>query len=137
MNRGPLVPQTSALTRLRHAPSHFNLTALRRYPRCVADVGFRIFQQTVSISDEQARWLADELRRLRPVDVTHAAQAASQRIEASLANGSREVDAETTDEGLRAVLMALEDLAEAPEPFPSLQELHDVLVAELVRRASL
>jgi hypothetical protein len=102
----------------------------------MADVGVRVFQQTVSISDEQARWLAEELRRLRPVDVTHAAEAASQRIETGLANGSLEVDAETTDEGLRAVLMALEDLAEAPDPFPSLQELHDVIVAELVRRAS-
>jgi hypothetical protein len=101
----------------------------------VAAVGFRVFQQTVSLSDEQARWLAGELRRLRPVDVTHAAEAASQRIEAGLEDGAWEVDAETTDEGLRAVLMALEDLAEAPEPFPSLQELHDVVVAELARRA--
>ncbi len=102
----------------------------------MTDVGFRVFQQTVSISDEQARWLAGELRRLRPVDVTQAAEAASRRIETGLDAGAWEVDAETTDAGLRAVLMALEDLAEAPEPFSTLQELHDVIVAELMRRVA-
>jgi hypothetical protein len=101
----------------------------------VADVGVRIFDRTVSISGEQARWLADELRRLRPVDVTHAAEAAARRIDTGLAGGSWEVDAETTDDGVRAMLMALEDMLEAPEPLPSLQELHDALVAELVRRS--
>jgi hypothetical protein len=101
----------------------------------VADVGVRIFDRTVSISDEQARWLADELRRLHPVDVTHAAEAAARRMEAGLAEGSWEVDAETTDDGVRVLLMALEDIVEAPEPLPRLHELHDALVAELVRRA--
>ena len=99
-------------------------------------LGFRIFGRTVSITDEQAQWLADELRALRPLDVTGAAAAAASRIEHGLANGSWLVDAEATDDGVRAVLMALEDIVEAPEPFSHLQELHDALVAELLRRAS-
>ena len=73
--------------------------------------------------------------RLQPVDVTHAAQAAARRMETGLAEGSWEIDAETTDDGVRVLLMALEDILEAPEPLPSLHELHDALVAELVRRA--
>lgn len=99
-------------------------------------VRFRVFDRILSITDEQARWLAEELRALRPVDVTRSAEAAAERIERALAEGSPEVDDETTDDGVRAVLMALEDLVEAPEPFEHLQELHDALVAELVRRAA-
>ena len=45
------------------------------------------------------------------------------------------MDAESTDEGVRAVLMALEDIVEAPEPLSHLQQLHDTLAVELVRRA--
>ncbi|OFW71262.1 MAG: hypothetical protein A2Y55_10430 [Actinobacteria bacterium RBG_16_68_12] len=98
-------------------------------------LGLRVFDHTVSITDEQARWLADGLRSLRPLDVTGAAEGAARRIEHSLASGSWEVDAESTDEGVRAVLMALEDIVEAPEPLSHLQQLHDALAVELVRRA--
>jgi len=95
---------------------------------------FRVYDRTLPVTGEQARWLAAELRALRPVDVTHAAESAATRIERGLADGASEVDEESTNDGVRAVLMALEDLAEAPEPFERLQELHDALVAELVRR---
>jgi hypothetical protein len=101
----------------------------------VHELGFRVFDQIVSITEEQARWLAVELRALQPVDVTHAAEAAAERIERGLAGGAREVNAEATSDGVRAVLMALEDIGEAPEPLSSLQELHDALVVELVQRA--
>jgi hypothetical protein len=105
------------------------------YAPAVELLGVRVYDRAVSITDEQARWLAEELRALRPLDVTRAAEAAAERIERGLANGSRDVDEESTDDGVRVVLMALEDIVEAPEPLERLHELHDALVAELVRRA--
>jgi hypothetical protein len=95
----------------------------------------RVFDRTVAITQEQARWLAAELRSLHRLDVTGAGGAAAARIERALTDGAREADEETTDEGVRSVLMALEDLAEGPEPVSRLQELHDILTTELVRRA--
>ncbi|MCC6222370.1 MAG: hypothetical protein IT201_02640 [Thermoleophilia bacterium] len=98
-------------------------------------VGIRVYDRALSISAEQAAWLAGELRALRPLDVTHAAAAAAERIERALATGSAQADAETTADGVRVLLMALQDLAEAPEPAGPLQALHDALATELVRRS--
>ncbi len=98
-------------------------------------VGIRVYDRSLSVSVEHAEWLARELRALRPLDVTHAAEAAATRIERALADGSPEADAEASADGVRVLLMALQDLAEAPDPPGPLQALHDALVAELVRRA--
>ena len=68
--------------------------------------------------------------RCAPLDVTRAAEAAASRIERALADGSAEADAETTADGVRVLLMALEDLAEGPEPAGPLQALKDALAAE-------
>lgn len=105
------------------------------YARDVPHVGIRVYGQVLAVTVEQAAWLARELRALRPLDVTRAAEAAASRIEHALADGSAEADAETTVDGVRVLLMALEDLAEGPEPARPLQALKDALATELVRRA--
>jgi len=97
-------------------------------------VEFLVFDRPVPVTEEQARWLAGELRALRPVDVTGAAESAALRIERGLAAHERQVNEESTDDGVRAVLMALEKLVDAPEPLIHVQALHDALAAELVRR---
>ena len=90
-----------------------------------------VAERAVAVTLEQARWLAGELRALRPLDPAGAAAATADAIEESLAAGSAEVDVDLIGLAGHELLMALEALPDGPEPFEPLQELHDVLVDEL------
>ena len=92
----------------------------------------RVADRAVAVTVEQARWLAGELRALRPLDPAGAAAATADAIEETLAAGASQVGRDLTGLAGHEMLMALEALAEAPEPFEPLQELHDVLVDELI-----
>lgn len=95
-------------------------------------LSLRVAGRAVAVTEEQARWLAEELHALAPLDPAHAGAVAVAAIERSLAPGAPQPALELDREAVRLLLMVLEDLAEGPEPFAPLQELHDVLVDVLL-----
>jgi hypothetical protein len=87
----------------------------------------------VRITEEQARWLADELRLHRPEDVMGPAQSVAVMLEYAMEGRRGEPDSKPTHEGLRALLDVLvsDRVETAPAPYERLRELRDTIGAYL------